>query len=323
MATLEQKHLTPPLTPTPAASIQPGGHGLAVRLELAWGRLRRAFLHRFRPGYVQQMHQARQGSCPECCHDIVDARDLKFVRNVCGYHFGPANDPFRGRSLLPLARPGIAEVVIWGLPLLGLAAAGAILAFEIHPAFWLATATFLGLWIFIVSFFRDPERTIPKDADAVLSPADGTIIEVGEIDDADFPGGRALRVAIFLSPFNVHVNRIPRTGKVVKLQYLAGQFVAATRGDCDQVNEQFWLDIEEPCGRRLRIKQVAGAVARRIVCWLRPGELVQAGDRYGMIKLGSRTDLLLPVGDAAEVLVKAGDKVRGGMSLLLRLRPTR
>ena len=94
----------------------------------------------------------------------------------------------------------------------------------------------------------------------------------------------------------------------------------ATRGDCDKVNEQFWLDLEEPGGRLLRVKQVAGAVARRIVCWARPNEELRAGERYGMIKLGSRTDVLMPAGEPLEVLVTAGDKVKGGATVLLRFR---
>jgi phosphatidylserine decarboxylase len=143
---------------------------------------------------------------------------------------------------------------------------------------------------------------------------------VGEVEEADFPGGRAFRVSIFLSPLNVHVNRAPRSGRVVGLRYFPGKFLPATRPDCDRVNEQFWLDLEEPSGRRLRVKQVSGAVARRIVCWLRPGEEVRAGERYGMIKLGSRTDVLLPVGEAIEVLVKVGDRVAGGQTVLLRFR---
>ncbi len=162
------------------------------------------------------------------------------------------------------------------------------------------------------------QRAIPTDADALLSPADGTVIGVGEVEEPDFPGGRAFRVSIFLSPFNVHVNRVPRTGRVTALRYFKGRFVPATRGDCDTVNEQFWLDLEEPSGRLLRIKQVAGAVARRIVCWARLNEELQAGERYGMIKLGSRTDVLLPAGEAMDVLVKAGDAVRGGATVLLR-----
>ena len=153
----------------------------------------------------------------------------------------------------------------------------------------------------------------------MVSPADGTIIGVGEVEEPDFPGGRAFRVSIFLSPFNVHINRVPRTGRVTALRYFKGCFVPATRGDCDKVNEQFWIDIEEPGGRLLRIKQVSGAVARRIVCWARLNEELKAGERYGMIKLGSRTDVLMPKSASRmEVLVKVGDSVKGGATVLLR-----
>src|SRR5262249_9011441 len=156
-------------------------------------------------------------------------------------------DPYHRRGLFPLARAGLAEVVFYAVLLLGLAGGFAALAL-VHWAFLAGTVLCVGLWLFIVSFFRDPDRTIPTDTDALLSPADGTIIGVGEVEEPDFPGGRAFRVSIFLSPFNVHVNRAPRTGRVVALRYFKGRFVAATRGDCDKVNEQFWLDLEEPNG---------------------------------------------------------------------------
>jgi len=319
MATLERPPAAQPI-PTPPTSVQPGGHSMATRLEVAWGRLRRSFLRRFRPGYVRQMAEKRQGQCVNCPHDIIDSRDLKFCRNVCGYHFGPDDDPYRRRRLLPLARAGLAEVVFYSVLLLGLAAAFAALAVLVpHWPFLMSNpVAMVGLWVFIVSFFRDPERTIPTDTAALLSPADGTIISVGEVEEPDFPGGRAFRVSIFLSPFNVHVNRAPRTGKVVALRYFKGLFGPATRGDCDRVNEQFWLDLEEPGGRLLRIKQVAGAVARRIVCWARLNEELKAGDRYGMIKLGSRTDVLTPLGEAMDVQVRVGDRVKGGATVLLR-----
>jgi phosphatidylserine decarboxylase len=300
--------------------VQPGGHSLPTRLEAAWGRLRRAWLRRFRPGYVKRMAERRQGQCVDCLHDVIDSRDLKFCRNVCGYHFGPDDDPYHRRGLLPLARAGMAEVVFYSTLLLAVAAVLALLGAWLHPAWFVAAVAVAGLWIFIVSFFRDPDRTIPTDADALLSPADGTVTGVGEVEEPDFPGGRAFRVSIFLSPFNVHVNRAPRAGRVVTLRYFKGRFVAATRGDCDKVNEQFWMDLEEPGGRLLRVKQVAGAVARRVVCWARPNEELKAGERYGMIKLGSRTDVLTPAGEAMEVLVKVGDAVRGGATVLLRFR---
>lgn len=319
MATIERP--TPgSLTPVAPSSVQPGGHSLATSLEAAWGRLRRAWLRRFHPGYVRQMAQKRQGHCPDCPHDVIDSRDLKFCRNVCGYHFGPDDDPYR-RRLLPLATAGLAEVVFFSALLLPAAAVFGVLTVVTHGGFAAAAAVLLGLWVFVVSFFRDPERIVPVDADALLSPADGTVTGVGEVEEPDFPGGRAFRVSIFLSPFNVHLNRVPRSGKVVALRYFKGRFAAATRADCDRVNEQFWTDFEEPSGRRIRVKQVAGAVARRIVCWLRLGEEVKAGDRYGMIKLGSRTDVLLPAGEAIDVQVKVGDKVRGGLTVLLRFRP--
>jgi len=319
MATIEQTP-APGLTPTPPTGVQPGGHSLATHLEVAWGRLRRGFLRCFRPGYVRRMAEKRQGQCADCRHDVIDSRDLKFCRNVCGYHFGRDDDPYRRRGLFPLARAGIAEVVFYSALLLGLAAGFGALAAVFHWGFLAGTIAAVVLWIFIVSFFRDPERTIPADTEALLSPADGTIIGVGEVEEPDFPGGRAFRVSIFLTPFNVHVNRAPRTGRVTAVRYFKGRFVAATRGDCDKVNEQFWLDLEEPNGRLLRVKQVAGAVARRIVCWARPNEELKAGDRYGMIKLGSRTDVLMPAGEPREVLVKAGDAVRGGATVLLRFR---
>jgi phosphatidylserine decarboxylase len=319
MATIERPSAFQ-LSPTPPNGVQPGGHSVATHLEVAWGRLRRAFLRRFRAGYVQEMAARRQGQCTDCRHDIIDSRDLKFCRNVCGYHFGPDDDPYRRRGLFPLARAGLAEVVFYSILLLGLAGVLAVLGARVHWGWFLGTAAAVGFWAFIVSFFRDPERTIPTDAEALLSPADGTIIGVGEVEEPDFPAGRAFRVSIFLSPFNVHINRVPRNGRVVALRYFRGCFVAATRGDCDRVNEQFWLDLEEPNGRLLRVKQVAGAVARRIVCWARLNEEVRAGERYGMIKLGSRTDVLMPAGEPMEVLVKAGDKVKGGATILLRFR---
>src|SRR4051794_30773949 len=121
MATLPETHTAFPLTPESPRGVQPGGHGLSVRLELAWGRLRRKLLRRFRPVYVQRMAGLRLGHCPDCSHDVIDRRDLKFIRNVCGYSFGPDEDPYRRPLRLPLARPGRAEVFVSGLILGSLA----------------------------------------------------------------------------------------------------------------------------------------------------------------------------------------------------------
>ncbi len=299
-------------------SVQPGG-GWCQRLELAWGRLRRAWLRRFRPAYVRRMADKRQGECPNCPHDIVDPRDLKYVRNVCGFWFHPEDDPYRWRDRLGLARYGLAEVVIFTLLFLTVGFPLTVGAILWHWAFWIPLAAAVLVWLEILYFFRDPQRRIPDDPSALLSPADGTVTHVGAVDDPDFPGGRALRVSIFLSIFNVHVNRIPRTAKIVDVRFFPGEFLDARHLECPVRNEQLWIDLEEPGGRRLRVKQISGAIARRIVCWLKAGDCVRAGDRLGMIKLGSRTEVLVPVEPGLEVLVKVGDKVKGGTSLLLRV----
>src|SRR5262245_36868700 len=200
-----QRPAAPPLPSAPLTSTQPG-RGLCMSLELAWGRLRRAGLRRYRPGYVRRMMEKRQGHCPDCPHDTIDPRDLKFYRNVCGYWFRPEDDPFRWRGRLRLARAGLAEVVIFTALLLPLAALLGAAAVLVHGLFGLAAALVLGLWVFILAFFRDPERTIPADPAALLSPADGTITHVDEVDEPEFPGGRAFRISMFLSIFNVHVN---------------------------------------------------------------------------------------------------------------------
>lgn len=312
---------TPLLTPETLTSIQPGGPGFCVGLELAWGQVRRALLRRFRPGYVRRMAERRWGKCPDCPHDIVDSRDLKFVRNVCGYDFREEDDPVRWRRRLPFARAGLAELVVFSIAFAGLLGLCVLAATRWHAAFWLPFAVVALLWAFVVSFFRDPPRTIPTDTDALLSPADGTVTHIGEVDEPDFPGGRAFRISIFLSVFNVHVNRVPRPGRVVNVRYFRGCFLDARKAECAQQNEQLWLDLEEENPPRpIRVKQISGAIARRIVCWLKPGDIVSAGERYGMIKFGSRTDVLTLVGEAQDVRVKVGDKVKGGMTILLRFR---
>jgi phosphatidylserine decarboxylase len=319
MATLQPASAFP-CEPVIPDGVQPGG-GFCLRMELAWGRLRRAWLRRSRPGYVRRMREKRQGDCPNCPHDILDPRDLKFCRNVCGFWFSPEDDPFRWRDRLGFARVGLAELVLFSLLLGGVLAVCVSLASLAHWLFWLPAAAAALVWAEVVYFFRDPERVIPTDPLALVSPADGTVTDVAEVDEPDFPGGRALRVSIFLSIFNVHVNRMPRTSRVTAVRYFPGAFLDARNPESARRNEQLWIDLEEvDRPRPLRVKQISGAIARRIVCWLKPGDMVKAGERLGMIKFGSRTDVLLGVGEAAEVLVKPGDKVRGGASILLRLR---
>jgi phosphatidylserine decarboxylase len=306
---------TPPRRPE---SVQPGG-GWCMGLERAWGGWRRLWLRWCRPGYVRRMVGKRQGGCPSCPHQIIDNRDLKYVRNVCGYWFHPEDDAFRWRDRLRLARYGLAEVVIFSLLLGGVSAlviAGGIL---LHPGLYCLLVPIALVWLEIVYFFRDPERAIPNDQSALVSPADGTITNVEEVNDPDFPEGRALRISIFLSIFNVHVNRVPRAGRVKDVRYFPGRYLDARNPRSAVENEQLWIDLEEAeTGRPLRVKQISGAIARRIVCWLKPGDTVKTGERLGMIKLGSRTDVLVPARAGLRIDVKAGDKVFGGSSVLLR-----
>jgi phosphatidylserine decarboxylase len=237
---------------------------------------------------------------------------------VCGYWFHPEDDPFRWRDRLGLARYGLAEVVIFSV-LLGsigaLIAAGGVF---LHPVLFVALLPPALVWLEIVYFFRDPERVIPDDPAAFVSPADGTVTHVEEVEEPDFPTGRALRISIFLSIFNVHVNRVPRSGRVKDVRYSPGRYLDARNPQSAVENEQLWIDLEEETGRPIRVKQISGAIARRIVCWLKPGDVVKIGERLGMIKLGSRTDVLVPAGPGVRVEVKVGDKVRGGSTILLR-----
>jgi phosphatidylserine decarboxylase len=305
----------------PPYGVQPGGAGVFVRCELAWGRIRRAFLRRVRPGHVERWRQLRQGECPDCPHDVIDPRDLKFTRTVCGYWFRPEDDTYAYRERLGFARYGFAELVGFSAILLGLAAGCGWLANAVSPWFVAPLCVAGVLWVFVVSFFRDPPRRIPADPDALVSPADGTVTHVATTDDPDFPDGPVLRVSIFLSVFNVHVNRVPRAGTVTRVQYFPGVYLDARHAECHVRNEQLWLDFADAAtGWPIRVKQISGAIARRIVCALKPGDERNAGDRYGMIKFGSRTDVLLPAAAAGDVAVKVGDKVRGGVTVLLRVR---
>jgi phosphatidylserine decarboxylase len=309
-----------PLTPVPITSAQPGG-GLGMELELAWGRLRRAWLRRFRPEYVLEMAAKRQGQCAVCPHDVIDSRDLKYYRNVCGFSFRPEDDAFRGRETLGFAHMGTMELLAFSLLFFLLSVALLLLTVVSHPLFVIPLVAVLLVWAEVVYFFRDPHRTIPTDADALLSPADGTVTHIDEVDEPNFAGGRAWRISIFLSVFNVHVNRLPRSGRVRQVQYFPGAFLDARHPECGVRNEQLWVDMDDAnTGRPIRLKQVSGAIARRIVCWLRPGEEVKAGERLGMIKFGSRTELCLPADTPLDVLVKVGDTVHGGTTVLARFR---
>jgi phosphatidylserine decarboxylase len=319
-SSLASTNMTLPTTPQKPNCVQPGG-GFCIGIELAWGRLRRWLLRTLRPGYVKAMQEKRKGDLAGCPIDVIDDRDLKFYRNVCTAHFAPEDDRFRWRDRLGFARYGFAEIILFTLAFLALGGLCTTAALTIHWVFWIPYAGLFLVWLEILYFFRDPERAIPTDTDALASPADGVVTNIEEVADADFPGGKALRVSIFLSIFNVHVNRMPRAAKITDVRYFPGAYLDARNPDSAVRNEQLWIDATDTAtGQPMRVKQISGAIARRIVCWLKPGDELARGERLGMIKLGSRTDLLLPVESVKEVCVKVGTKVLGGSTILLRLK---
>jgi phosphatidylserine decarboxylase len=305
----------PPL-PDNIRSVQPGG-GKCYQIELAWGRLRRWYLKTFRPGYVKQMAERRLGDATGAPHEILDPRDLKYCCNLCTAHWAPQDDPFLWRKELPFAYWGLAELQLMGWPLL----AAMVLFAWLGHWWWLLAAACGIVLALIVYFFRDPHRIIPQGVNDIVSPADGTIAEITDLDHYDFLDGPAVRIGIFLSIFNVHVNRSPRDARIVEMCYKPGEFLNAMNPESAIRNEFMWIGMEEidNPARRLCVRAISGLIARRIVCVLKPGQEVQRGEKFGMIKLGSRTELILPR-DAVDVAVAVGDKVQAGATVLARYR---
>lgn len=177
---------------------------------------------------------------------------------------------------------------------------------------WWWGAIFVALGLFVFYFFRDPERQIPSEPDAVVSPADGRVVEIVDEQSGSRPGKR---ISIFLSVFNVHVNRAPVGGQVCRLDYHPGKFMGAWKEKASTANEQNVITIATPAGE-ISCKQIAGWVARRILCWTQVGDEVRIGQRIGMIRFGSRVDLWLPAD--AEILVQRGQNVAGGATQIAR-----
>ena len=208
---------------------------------------------------------------------------------------------------LPIAAEGRVFVVA---PLCGaIVALGAGRIAGIEALSWIGGALLLGGG-FCAFFFRDPERRTPDDKDVLVAPADGRVTEVGPAGEGE-PGSQ--RVSIFLSLFDVHVNRAPASGQVVAVRYRTGAFKAAFRKDAAQHNERNALELHTERGP-VGVRQIAGVVARRIVCRARVGDRLDAGERFGLIRFGSRTDLLVPAG--VSLRVRRGDRVRGGVTVL-------
>jgi len=180
---------------------------------------------------------------------------------------------------------------------------------------WLSLL-FLLLIFCTLAFFRDPERTVPAGPNEIVAAADGTVMDIIELDENQVLRTKACRVGIFLSIFDVHTNRAPIDGRVTYRQHQEGLCVDARRPDCSEKNESMTWAFENP-RVTIAVRQITGAIARRIVAWSQIGDEVKKGDRFGMIRFGSRTELYLPLN--AEVLVKVGDHVLGGSTIIARL----
>jgi phosphatidylserine decarboxylase len=201
-----------------------------------------------------------------------------------------------------------------GFPLIFIAAALTLIVFV---AGWKIAAMLLGFAaLAIMAFFRDPDREIPKEENLVVAPADGRVVSIVEIKNHASFSGAATRLSIFLSPLDVHINRAPVAGNVETVSYQAGKFLAAYKEEASRSNEQNMLKIIDPHGRSFGVVQIAGFLARRIVCRVKRGDTLARGDRFGLIMFGSRTDIYLPSGCRIEVV--EGQRVKGGATILGR-----
>jgi phosphatidylserine decarboxylase len=178
-------------------------------------------------------------------------------------------------------------------------------------------SVFFVLFLFcVLAFFRDPDRTVPPDPNLIVAAADGTVMDIVESDEGEMLKTKTRRVGIFLSIFDVHTNRVPIDGRVIYRRRREGLYLDARRPDCSEKNESMTWAFENP-RVTIVVRQISGAIARRIVAWAQIGDELKKGDRFGMIRFGSRTELYLPLN--AEVLVKVGDHVLGGSTIIARL----
>ena len=185
-------------------------------------------------------------------------------------------------------------------------------------ASWAVATLLFVLAAFFLFFFRDPERAVTDRPDVVLSPADGRVMVAGTVTGQQAPPGSWQQISIFLSPMDVHVNRMPIGGRVIKVQYHPGRFLPAYKAEAGDLNEytEVWIDHQ---GQPIVFRQIVGILARRIVCRAREGDVVKAGDRFGVMKFGSRMDIFLPT--TAALHVRPGEKVTGAVTVLAELKP--
>ena len=223
---------------------------------------------------------------------------------------------------MTVAREGTREITIATVVCALIELPFLFLAIKYSLWFLAAGLPIWGLWLFVVLFFRDPNRNIPSEPGILVSPADGKVTEVSRLDRYDGIKGRALRISIFLSVFDVHINRVPCAGRVRKIEYKPGKFLDARHPDCSSLNESNTIEMDpgEGLPGPIIVRQVAGLIARRIICNLKEQDSVTRGQRLGLIKFGSRTDLIVPDAGGLEAAVKVHDYVKGGETVLFRVK---
>lgn len=225
---------------------------------------------------------------------------------------------------VPLTKYGWPQVVIFPAIVLGAMILVACLS-PLVPrlSIWVIVSVEMVLaviLIWVLSFFRDPYRLCPRDANLLLSPADGEVTDIEIVKEDDFIGEHTIRIGIFLSLFDVHINRAPCNAKVEKIRHKKGRYKNAANPESGQVNEASDLCITRTDSPkdRLIVRQVSGAIARRIVCATKEGQKLAGGEKFGMIKFGSRTELYVPACPKVKCLVQIGDKVKAGLTPLVR-----
>lgn len=214
--------------------------------------------------------------------------------------------------MLPITRHGLREIVIGSIIL-------AVIAAALGFAHWSLTLLVLPLWIWLLAFFRDPERKLPAEQHAMVSPADGTVSDILELDHIPELNGPGVRVGIFLSVFSVHINRAPCDGKVLAVNYKRGKFInAMSHNNASEQNESNTVVIGDAAdGRPIAVvKQIVGLIARRIICTVQVGQAVDRGQRIGMIKFGSRTELYIARHLNPQVVVRVGQGVSGAADVI-------
>lgn len=303
--------LPPQGWPPQVRCVQPG-IGPVARLALGLRRLRRAVRRRLVPGRVAAARAELRGECPGCPHDVVEVADLRWVRNVCGFRAPAGREPLLFADRFGFVRLALPERRVALLASIALA----LVAWIWMP--WSLPAA-AAPWLFTLWFFRDPERHAPVGEGLVLAAADGVLDDIRRESACPFFPGPALRLGVFLSLFDVHVNRAPVDGVAWRFDYRPGVRRATYRIGATDDNEQLltWLRTDD--GLPVVVRQLAGPAARRICCVLRAGERVAAGQRFGLIKFGSRTEVFVPDVPGLQLLARAGQRVVAGETILARL----